>query len=108
MQAMAWSISFNGEPQAEANSGNDACGLAWSISFNRAGGGEFWQRRLRLAVKRSLNNLLGLNQAMFPSAAGFIPVEIRLLHYRDFHLKSKSALVQRPESTGVNLAGSLV
>jgi hypothetical protein len=45
---------------------------------------------------------------MFPSAAGFIPVEIRLLHYRDFHLKSKSALVQRPESTGVNPAGSLV
>jgi hypothetical protein len=31
---MAFLISFDGEPQAEANSGNDACGLPLNGQFN--------------------------------------------------------------------------
>lgn len=44
---------------------------------------------------------------MFPSPTGFIPVEIRLLHYCGFHPNLKSSLVQRPDSTGVNPVGRL-
>jgi hypothetical protein len=36
MKATASLISFNGEPQAEANSGIDACGLPLNGPFNNS------------------------------------------------------------------------